>query len=348
MYRVLAIIACLLLIARPTRAAEPEKVVVLILPEAGPATSHVFPGFDTLRDQLQELAVHLFVESAARSLDLVQQVGRARGEAKQHGARGTVWFDESPPDKLSIYVYDAKHGTFAQRVLHTPVIEAGAAEMLAVVVRSAIDALLTGEEVRMELMLVPNAVPEQPPVLEQPVPRRNRLHVRFGVAYGGTSFAPGTWQNGGDFFVQLRPLKALYFGAAYTIFPTLTLEAFGAEALIVRHPVELALGLQGELFPRFDLAIEAAGLLDAVQRTTVLRDPQLTALPRDTRLRWGVSPRARAWWSVVGPLRAFAAGGADVLFADFDYVINTPGGQGRIVQRAIRPRVEAGIAVELP
>ena len=71
-------------------------------------------------------------------------------------------------------------------------------------------------------------------------------------------------------------------------------------------------------------------------------------MPRDTRLRWGISPRARAWLSVVGSLRAFAMGGADVLFGDFDYVINTPDGQGRIIQRAIRPRVEAGIAVELP
>ena len=198
-------------------------------------------------------------------------------------------------------------------------------------------------------MPAPAPIEEPPPaVAPAPLPRPRTLHVRFGVAYAGTSFATGTWQNGGAFFLLFRPLKALYVGAAYTLFPTLTLEAFGAEARIARHPVEMTIGLQRELFSRVDLALEASWLLDVVQRTTVLQDPRLTALPRDTRLRWGVSPRARIWLPVIGPLRAFAMGGADVLFGDFDYVINAPGGQGIISQRAIRPRVEGGIAVELP
>jgi len=341
-----AIVCGIFLLAGPARA-DGERVVVLMLPEPSTAPSRV-SGFDALRAQLAELSVHLFVVSAARSLDVKQQIDRARATAKQHGALGAVWFDESTTDKVAIYVYDASHARVAKRVLHSPEVDAAAAEELAVVVRAAIDSLLAGEDVAMEVVPMPTPAPiEEPPPLA-PVQQRSAVHMRFGVAYAGTSFAAGTWQNGGAFFLLVRPLKALYVGAAYTLFPTLTLEAFGAEARIARHPVELTIGLQRELFSRVDLALEASWLLDVVQRTTVLQDPRLTALPRDTRLRWGVSPRARVWLPVVGPLRAFAMGGADVLFGDFDYVINAPGGQGVISQRAIRPRVEGGIAVELP
>jgi hypothetical protein len=348
MYRVLAIVTCLLLIVRPAPAAEPEKVVVLLLPESG-APSQVVSGFDTLRAQLGELSVRLFVESAARLSGVDQQVERARTLSKQYGSLGTVWFDDSSSDKVSIYVYDASHARVAKRVLRHPELDAAAAEELAVVVRAAIDALSVGEVVAMDPVPMPSPTPpEEPPPPAPPKAAPPSLHLRFGVAYAGSSFAAGTWQNGGAVFLLIRPLKAFYFGATYTLYPTLTLEAFGAEARIARHPVDVTLGAQTELLPRLSLAIEASGLLDVVQRTTVLQDARLTALPRDSRLRFGVSPRARMWLSVVGPLSAFVMGGADVLFGDFDYVIHTPEGQGRIVQRAIRPRTEAGIAVELP
>src|SRR5882672_6642746 len=119
----LATIICMLLLARPARA-EAERVVVLMLPEPSATPSRVSSGFDALRAQLAELSVHLFVEGAARSLDVQQQVERARSTAKQHGALGTVWFDESTSDKVSIYVYDASHTRVAKRVLHSPEVDA--------------------------------------------------------------------------------------------------------------------------------------------------------------------------------------------------------------------------------
>jgi len=193
----LAAIVCILLAAWPARGAEPERVVVLLLPDPGTAPSRVFSGFDTLRAQLAELSVHLFVESASRSLGVEQQVERARSAARQHGALGTVWFDESTSDKLGIYVYDASHARVAKRVLHSPEVDAAAAEELAVVVRAAIDALLAGEDVAMEVVPMPSPAPkEEPPPPAPPPQRHNDLHVRFGVAYAGTSFAAGTWQNG--------------------------------------------------------------------------------------------------------------------------------------------------------
>jgi hypothetical protein len=360
MYRVLAAIACLLLIVRPARAAEPEKAVVLMLPESNTAPSRVVSGFDTLRAQLGELSVHLFVESAARMPDVQQQVERARAAAKQHGALGAVWFDDSTSDKVSIYVYDASHARVARRVLHSPEVDAAAAEELAVVVRAAIDALLTGEVVAMEVVPKPsptpsaNEGPAAPPFGSEPDPiyLPFKVQVRFGVGYEGTSFARGTWQNGGAFLLFLHPTRLLYFGASYAQFPTLTLETPEAEARIVRHPVEVTVGLLvGHLGPAFGRtygAFELAGLLDVVQRTTVLRDPLLTATPRDMRLRWGISPRARFWVPVIGPLQAFVMGGADLLFGNYDFLINSPGGQFQISQRAVRARVEAGIAVALP
>ena len=242
---------------------------------------------------------------------------------------GTVWFDESTSDKVAIYVYDASHTRVAKRVLHNPEVDAAAAEELAVVVRAAIDSLLAGEDVAMDVVPMPAPAPiEEPPPAAAAGARPSPLHVRFGVAYAGTSFASGTWQNGGAFFLLVRPLKALYVGAAYTLFPTLTLEAFGAEARIARHPVEMTHWPAARAL--LACRSRARGVLAArrVQRTTVLQDPRLTACLRDTRLRWGISPRARLWLPVVGPLRAFAMGGADVLFGDFDYVINAPGGRG--------------------
>ena len=117
--------------------------------------------------------MHLLVESAARSLDVQQQVERARKTSKQHGALGTVWFDESTSDKVAIYVYDASHTRVAKRVLHSPEVDAAAAEELAVVVRAAIDSLLAGEDVAMDVVPMPAPAPiEEPPPAAAPAPRR--------------------------------------------------------------------------------------------------------------------------------------------------------------------------------
>ncbi len=290
--------------------------------------------------------------------DLQQQVERARAAAKQHGALGAVWFDDSTSDKVSIYVYDASHAWVARRVLHSPEVDAAAAEELAVVVRAAIDALLAGKVVAMEVVTMPNPAPSEseapapPSVGSAAIDPSFKVQVRFGVGYEGTSFARGTWQNGGTFLLFLQPTRPLYFGASYAQFPTLTLQTPEAEARIVRHPVEVTVGwLSGNMGPAFRrgyMAFEMAGLLDVVQRATVLRDPLLTAMPRDTRLRWGISPRARAWIPVIGPLQAFVMGGADLLFGNYDFLINSPGGQFQISQRSVRPRVEAGVTVALP
>jgi hypothetical protein len=282
-----------------------------------------------------------------------QQVERARTASKEHGALGTVWFDQGPADKVSIYVFDASHARVAKRTLRSPEVDAAAAEELAVVVRAAIDALLSGEVVAMDVVPIPSPAPSPsaPPTaaygpVESVPPYKPQL--RFGVGYEGTSFARGTWQHGGTFLLFVHPTSTFYFGASYALFPSLTLETSEAEARIVRHPVEATVGAMIAPLKPVSLALEVSGLLDVVQRTTVLRDPLLTALPRETRLRWGLSPRARAWVPVIGPLQAFLMGGADVLFDNYDFVINAPDGQFRISQRSIRPRLEAGIVVALP
>src|SRR4051794_37176491 len=175
-----ALIGCILLLARPAWA-EAERVVVLLLPEPGAQPSRVSSGFDALRAQLAELSVHLLVEGAARSLDVQQQVERARKTSKQHGALGTVWFDESTSGKVAIYVYDASHTRVAKRVLHSPEVDAAAAEELAVVVRAAIDSLLAGEDVAMDVVPMPAPAPiEEPPPAVAPAPpaRPSPLHVR--------------------------------------------------------------------------------------------------------------------------------------------------------------------------
>jgi len=141
-------------------------------------------------------------------------------------------------------------------------------------------------------------------------------------------------------------LSCVYAGLGYAVLPSLELSAPGTRVFVARHPLALLAGyrlLGGWFNPAAELALE----LDVQRRRTEVTDPRLKATPSDTRLRWAASPRLRGVFELGLPIQAFLLLGADVGLDRFDYVVESPGEQVRFRGRAVRPRVEAGFAVQL-
>ncbi len=171
--------------------------------------------------------------------------------------------------------------------------------------------------------------------------------ARLGVGYTATSYAPATPGQSGVTVLLVGGVGQVYALAQYSQLESVTLATAGARAVIERHPLDLALGVdlfRGKLRPALELGVQA----DAVSRTTVIDDTRLFALDEATRWRYAVVPRARVWFSIVPVLEAFLSAGADVALDRVDYVVDSPGGQARIAGRVVRPRIEAGLGLRIP
>lgn len=337
----------------PGAEERPLPVVVVVFNDRD-AVSPSPAGVDGLRTQLEELSMTVIAAPSLPSgSKLPAWVVHAKQLTRQHAALCTVWFTEQGSERIAIYLYDARTGRVLRRSLDVPS-SAAAAEELAVAVRATLTVMAAGEAMpAMGVVPAAEHAPEKAartpaPSVETSKPPATNTAIGWllGAAYLGTSYAAqASLQHGAEFFAIAQRAR-VYAGLGYAVLPSLELRAPGTRVFVARHPLALLAGyrlLGGWFNPAAELALE----LDVQRRRTEVTDPRLKATPSDRRLRWAASPRVRGVFELGPPVQAFLLLGADVGLDRFDYVVESPGEQVRFRGRAVRPRVEAGFAVQL-
>ena len=327
--------------AESTRATPAPSSAAVVFVRADPTAGNA-KRYDGTEAQLRELSVKVVSAEPMGNLSLASQAFRAAELARRHEALGTIWFGEDETAQLRVYVYDAKHRQLTSRTLARP--DAAAGEEVAVVLRSAISALIAGEATELEPVTIP---PPQPaPAARPPAPRPEpAARLLVGAGYAGTTYTSGTFQNGLQLLLAVRPSLRTLVGLDGMWFQQASLSGGGADAILDRYPAELFAGYAFATSPHFFAYVETALQLELVRRTTQVSDPRLQPSPSQDRLRFAVVPRLRTVFEPIAGLLGFAAFGADIATDRYDYVVQSASGPVRLAARTVRPRLEAGVAV---
>jgi hypothetical protein len=301
-----------------------------------------------LEAQLGEASARIVTAPGLDHLTLQSQALRAKQLAREHDALGTIWLSEEPGRGLRVYVYDAHHRQLASRTLSGPA--RAVREEVAVVLRSAISALIAGETTALEpvTMPPPSISPSPPPAaLPRPAQPQRWLRLAVGAGYTGTTYASRTFQHGFELRsgAELGSRVLIGLSAAWSEDPRLS--GGGAEAVLHRNPLELSAGYAFAAVPGFRCFAQAGLVLERVARRTRIEDARLAALPDENRYRFAVAPALLAAFDAQPGLLGFAAFGAEVATDQYDYVVQSVGGPIRLAPRTVRPRLEVGILVRL-
>jgi hypothetical protein len=323
----------------PAAPQPSSAAVVFVRADASGASAKSYAGTEA---QLRELSVQVVSAEPMGNLSLASQAFRAAELSRVHRALGTIWFGEDATRQLRVYVYDAKHRQLTSRTLARA--DAASSEEVAVVLRSAISALIAGEATELELVAIPPPQPA-PPAMPPAPPRERAARLLAGASYVGTTYTSGSFQNGVQLLIAGRPSPRTLLGLDATWFEKATLSGAGADAVLTRYPAELFGGYAFATSPRFFAYAELALQLELLQRRTHIADARLEARPGDDRLRFSVVPRLRSVFEPTSGLLGFAAFGADITTDRYDYVVQSGSGPVRFAARTVRPRLEAGVAV---
>jgi hypothetical protein len=318
--------------------AASRGAIVFVRAAAGTSDAKRHDGTEA---QLRELSVQVVSAEPMPNLTLASQAFRAAELARRHRALGTIWFGEDHAARLRVYVYDAKHGQLTSRTLAPA--DAAAEEEVAVVLRSAISALVAGEATQLEPVTLPRPAPA-PAAAATPASRERSGRLLAGAGYVATTYTSGTVQSGLQLLLAGRPSSHTLIGLDVIWFQSATLGGGGAEATLNRYPLELFGGFAFASSPRFLAYLETALQLELVRRRTQIEDSRLLPTPAQTRLRFAVAPRLRTVFEPLTGLLGFAAFGADITTDRYDYVVQSAGGPIRLAARSVRPRLEAGVA----
>lgn len=327
--------------------------VVLIVTEAEgsaqPIDAHLL---GALRGQLRELDVEVQVVRRPRE-PLVGAARRAQQIARAEHALGVIWL-ELPTSGLSVFLYDAS-GHLYVRELEPDGSVTSQSEAVAIVLRSAIAALLEGDSVSMtEVQLLPPG-PERkqrpaPSVAPAAATRASAEHryLRAGVSYVGTLFARRTpWQHGAGLALALGPADSpWFFGLDYAFFSPVELESDGVRTRIQRHPIEAFGGLQLRVRTLF-FNVQAALSGDYLVRTTRQVSEGLVPDPASERWLLAMSTRLGVTVPVGGRVYGVLNLGADFLLNPFHQVVARATSDDEVVGSPLlaRPRAEVGVMI---
>lgn len=311
------------------------------------------------RAPLAELGVELSVAPRPAAASLAATTQAAKSIAQTTQALAVVWLDTEGERSSSavLYFFDAARSRLLTRQVEVSESEPAAAEEVAVVLRSAVGALLEGEEVAMTEVALPEVKKEPPAPLTPPAPaspaplppasRPNSFGV--GLSYVGSIFNDqGTWQSGARFALAIRPFASRWWlGAAYEMLLPLDADGAGARTRVTRHPAELSVARE-LLSGRLRIAPELALIADAVHRETRDVDATLEATAPSTRWLWALSMRLRGRCVLGERASLWGSLGADFVLNPFEQVAAQPGSELAVASLlAVRPHVEAGFLFDL-
>jgi hypothetical protein len=302
------------------------------------------------RAQLSDLGVEVVVHPR-RARTPATAAREARDIARTTGALCVVWL-EADDGAVTVYLLDRDRQRLRARRVLVSGTRAAAAEEVAVVIRSAVSALLDGVEVMMPEVALPDGAPKARPAETPKVPAQDAElppepgdPPRLALGYRGTLYSPDApFQSGVALSVEAKPSgRHVLVGAGYAFFPPLRVTAAGVSTEIRRRPIELSGG--------YEIGVGSVAVTsevrfgpDWVERRTTATDETRRAAPRDRRLQWVLGLGLRAGLIVSAGIRVQAGLTAEFLLNRFDHVVSgSETSEPVIRQLAARPRVDAGL-----
>ena len=340
----------MLLLAGPAAAAPegPIRAVVVKVPEGEPPLP-LQRLIEALRSQLVELGIEVQLSTGPADGDAV---GGTAPSSPDRDVLAFVWIERTA-DALTVHFYEPAGTSLRERRIPVTGTDAASIEEVAVVVRSAANALLeraanepppTAEPT---IQPPPRPAPQAPP--EEAAPEASPLQL--GVAYAGTLYASEVpWQHGAQVSIAWRAGTTPWrIGAAYSWVGALRRRTDDLTLTLYRHPMEVFVGFEVPVAgDHASLRAEGGGIGDRVVRRTNQVSPDLQTTPSTARWSWAVSTRLRLAWRPTRPVWLFAAAGADFLLSRFDHVVRTPSEQPVISPLAVRPNLQVGGAIDFP
>jgi hypothetical protein len=296
---------------------------------------------DAVRTELGELGVRL-VQSA-------EVPGAA--PANDRDVLAYVWIERTPAATV-VHFYESAGRSLRERRIPVATRGAASAEEVAIVVRSAVSALL--ERARAMAATPPAPASARPAPGPAPRPPRRPAGSRtstppiaWSLGYSGTYYAPQLpWQHGAA--VSLACCRGSHgrFGAAFTWTPPSTRQTGQAEIVLQRYPLEFFVGFETSLVGRWlRLRPEGAVGIDWVRRRTQWVQATLEQTPAATRVAWETSSRLRLTLQPTSRWGLYALVGADFVLTRVEQVI---GSEALVSPLRARPRLELGLTMGLP
>ncbi|MBI5537179.1 MAG: hypothetical protein HY898_30945 [Deltaproteobacteria bacterium] len=336
-----------------------KRAIVILSPAQTPVPTE--PLIAAIRAQLGDVPVRVEVETIAEiPSEMRARIDLAATAAARHQAVGAFWLEvDATGDYLLFLVEPDGSRSLVRRVRRQPAAEAAAIEELAVISRSSVTALLDGRRIGMEgaaasqsasasaapVGSTPPAVP--PPVVAKPSASAQRPSLWLGVGYVGSTYSSQVpWQQGMVLSVRYSPSRSWHMGFAYAFLPASQVDTDRVSMRLARHPFELNAGY-GVWAGPLQAGLELAAILDQTDRSVVVTTSS-TLVPEPDQSHWsvGISPRGRLVWRASQQAQLFTSIGADVFFHRVEYVIESAGNENVTTPRAVRGRVEAGLAVD--
>ncbi len=334
----------------------PSKMV-FVLHDQSPA-SGVLQTFDRLQGQLGELEIDIETVHVPRLEEFPEQARQAAHIARGSRAVAAVWFEARTAGTLRIYALHAPSGRVFARDVSLGDDATVQREQVAVVLRAAIPAILSGgSELGKPLLVVPRDLPVEapsPPPLSAPKPddRASReveraARLRAAVGYGGASVASdANWQSGvsAELLLDARGWLRGSLGAGYAA-PT-TIRADQADATITRFPFVARVGITRSLgSPVF--GVEGGPVLEAWHRQTSVHSDRLRPTAPSTAWRFGGALAARLDMSLSSHVGLYLLLEGQWFPGPHTLTIESEQGEQKITTRSLRPQVGLGLLFDV-
>jgi hypothetical protein len=330
-----------------TDAPQPVRTVIVRVSEAA-SPLPLERLLEALRSQLAELRVDVELRSDALA-----------GQGTQSGAVVAVVWLERAGERLVVRFYEPAGSSLRERTIPVSGTDAASIEEVALVVRSAVSALL---EHSASAATSSFAAPAPTPKLAAPAetshasnrapsgtPPTSAQSLELSGAYVLTRYAhESDWQHGAALGLEWRePQLPLVAGLGYTWLPPLETRSEDLLVTLRRHPFEafFALPWQTEGGP-FRIEPGAALVADAITRTSSALSAEVETTPTSTLWSWAASARLRVGFRPTSGVWLFAAGCADVLLSRHEHVTEGPNGAVFLSPLPVRPRFQLGGAAE--
>lgn len=348
--------------AAGVRAEARAPAVLLAVPDAEPS-----PAMAALQrvlvSRLSEIGVAVRLSAAP-----FRPFEPAAAPSSPQDVLAFIWVD-TQPDSIAVRFYEAAGGHLRERRIPVASIDAASIEEVAIVVRSAVGALLErNRRSASNLAAASGGVQELDvsrssdsgapgqaggiPDTGNPRERGAPSHpLRVSVSYVGQAYASALrWNHGVAMGLAWQGwANGLSLGVSYTWVAPVELRTEQLEVTLRRHPGELILGWEAPLWqPWLKLRPEAALGGEAVLRHSRGLSSQVEAAGKQRRWAWTASGRLALVVVASSGWQGFVAAGADCLLSRFSYELAGEGGGTLIEPRRIRPVVHGGVAVEFP
>jgi hypothetical protein len=257
---------------------------------------------------------------------------------------------------VAVHFFESAGAALRQRRLALRGTDAASLEEVALVVRSAVSALLE----RLEDQEEPEAPVEQKPsprhVVEKkftPAPqvRTQNEPAPFwlGLGWVGQSYSADLpFSHGAHLEVGYRPTRGNFgFAIGYQFLPSQTAHDGHVAVTLRRHPLEALLSWKTSDWQRWlFVGAEAGAMLDVSRRVALVSTAELESEPDATRLSWALSGRAFFGVRLGERMVLKGLGGADLLAQRV--VVELGDGQALLTPHRIRPRLMALVLWNFP